>query len=222
MGLELCPLVLLVHLARFVVVLMGSPFPITDPAPTMFLPVLGEPQREISHSPWLLSLTGWCFPPLALVMTIRLCVVGHKREEVCIFMIFRSHVLPAGRRLSIHGPWIFTSVSADCWIFLDGAGIGILAAFTIPIAVTVLNVSLVLQIKVQFDTHVLDYSVQAHAGWDHLHLSFFPRLHSTLLTLRKRPPAVSPNTSTYTEFFMEIIRSGSPRFLQKYSMIRGC
>ena len=32
-GLEVCPLVLLVHLARFVVVLKGSPFPITDLKP---------------------------------------------------------------------------------------------------------------------------------------------------------------------------------------------
>ena len=90
------PLVLLVHLARSVVVLLGSLFPITDPAPTMFSPVLGKAQRGTSNSPRLLSLTGWCFPPLVLVMTIRFRFVGHKREEVCIFMTSPSHVLRAG------------------------------------------------------------------------------------------------------------------------------
>ena len=157
MGLEVCPLVLLVHLARFVVVLMGWPFPIADLAPTLFPPVLDEAQRGISNSPRLLSLTGWCFPPLALVMTIRFRVVGHEREEVCIFMIFPSHVLPAGRRLPILGPWILTSVSTDGWIFLDGAIIPIVAALAMPMAVTVLNVSLVFGIKLQFHAHVLDY-----------------------------------------------------------------
>ena len=49
-------------------------------------------------------------------MTIRFCVMGHEREEVCIFMITPSHVLPPGRRLSILGPWILTSISADGWI----------------------------------------------------------------------------------------------------------
>ena len=101
----------------------------------MFPPVLGKAQRGISHFPRLLSLTGWCFPPLALVMTIRFRVV-------CIFMIFPSHVLPAGRRLSILGPWILTLVSADGWIFPDGAIILFVAALAIRIAVAVLNVSL--------------------------------------------------------------------------------
>ena len=156
-GLEVCPLVLLVHLAHFVVVLMGSPFPITDPAPTMFPPLLGKAQRGISNSPLLISLTGCCFPPLALVMSIRFRVVGHEREEVCIFMHFPSHVLPAGRHLSILGPWILTFVSADGWIFLDGAIVPIVTALAIPIAVTVLNVSLVFGIKLQLHAHVLDY-----------------------------------------------------------------
>ena len=123
----------------------------------MFPPALGEAQRGISNSPRLLSLTGWCFPPLGLVMTIRFCVVGLERKEVCIFMIFPSHVFPAGRRLSILGPWILTSVSADGWIFLDGAIIPIIPALAIPMAVTVLNVSLVFGIKLQFNAYVLDY-----------------------------------------------------------------
>ena len=80
----------------FVVVLMGSPLPIADPTPTMFPPVLAKAQQGIPNSPRLLSLTGWCFPPLALVMTVRFRVVGHKREETCIFTIFLCHVLPAG------------------------------------------------------------------------------------------------------------------------------
>ena len=123
----------------------------------MFLPVLGKAQRGIPNSPRLLSLTGWCFPPLALVMTIRFRVVGYKREEVCIFMIFPSHVHPAGQRLSILGPWILTSVSADGWIFSDGAMIPIVAALAIPIAVTALNVSLVFGIQLRLHAHVLDY-----------------------------------------------------------------
>ena len=64
--LEVCPRVLLVHLARFVVVLMGSPFPIADPAPTMFPPVLGKAERGISKSLRLLSLTGGGFLHLPL------------------------------------------------------------------------------------------------------------------------------------------------------------
>ena len=157
MGCEVCPLVLLVHLARFVVVLMKSPFRIIDPAPTMFPQVLGKAQRGIFNSSRLLSLTGWCFPSLALVMTIRFRVEDHEREEVCIFMIFPSHVLTAGRRRSILGPWFLTSVSADGWILLDGAIIPIVTALEIPIAVTVLKVSLVFGNQLQFHTHVLDY-----------------------------------------------------------------
>ena len=53
-----------------------------------------------------------------------------------------SHVLPARRHFSIVRPWIVNSVSADGWIFLDGAIIAIVVALTIPIAATLLNVSL--------------------------------------------------------------------------------
>ena len=41
--------------------------------------------------------------------------------------------------------------------FLDGAIIPIVTALAIPIAVTVLNVSLVFEIKLQFHAHVLEY-----------------------------------------------------------------
>ena len=171
---DVCPLVLLVHLARFVVVLMGLPFPMADPAPTMLPPVLGKAQRGISNSPRLLSLAGWCFPPLALVMTIRFCVVGYEHEEVCILMIFPSHVLPAGLPLSISGPWILTSVSADFWIFLDGPIGWIVAALVVPVAQMALEVSLGFGFKLQFHSHVLDYGVQAHEGWDNLHPQLLP------------------------------------------------
>ena len=156
-GLEVCPLVLLLHFARFVVVLMGLPFAMADSAPTMFSPVPGKAQRGISNSPGLLSLTGWCFPPLALVMTIRLRVVGHKRDEVCILMIFLSHVLPPGRPFPILGPWTLTPSIANYLILLDLAIILIVAALAIPMAVTVLNVSFVFGNKLQVHTHVLDY-----------------------------------------------------------------
>ena len=162
----------------------------------MFLPVLGKAQRGISNSPRLLSLTGWCFPPLALVMTIHFCVVGHEREDVCIFMIFPSYVLPAARRLSILGPQRFTSVSADRWIFLDGAIIPIVPALAIPMAVTVLNVSFVFGIYLQL--HLTNWTIEPRlmrAGIICI-LSFSPCLHSTLLSRSKRPPAVSPSTST--------------------------
>ena len=117
-GLEVCPLVVLAHFARFVDVLMGMPFPIADQACTMFPLVVCKAQRGISNIPRLLSLTGWCFPALALVMTIRFRVVGHEREEVCIFMIFQSHVLPARRCLSNLGPRPLTSLFAGGWCIL--------------------------------------------------------------------------------------------------------
>ena len=103
-GLEVCRLVLLVHFAHFMVVLMGSPFSITDRAPTMFPPLLFKAQRVIFNFWRLLSLIGCCFSPIGLVMNIRFRVVGQEREEVGIFMIFLSHVLPAGQHLSIPGP----------------------------------------------------------------------------------------------------------------------
>ena len=156
-GLEVCPLILVVHLAHSVVVLMGSPFPIADPAPTMLPPVLGKGQQGISNSQRLLSLTGWGVPPLGLVMTIRFRVVGQERKEVCILMIFPSHVLPARRRLSILRPWKLTSIIADGWIFLDLTIIPIVAALPIPMTLTVLNVSLVFGINLQFHTRVFDY-----------------------------------------------------------------
>ena len=53
-------------------------------------------------------------------------------------------------------------------------------------------------------------------------LNFSPRLHFTLFSRRRRPPAVMPNTSTYTEFLSEIIRSGAQRVLRKYSIIPRC
>ena len=76
-------------------------FPIADTAPTMLPPVLGKAHRGIYNSQRLSCLTVWCFPPLILVMTIPFCVVGHKREEVGIFIIFPSHVLAARRSLCI-------------------------------------------------------------------------------------------------------------------------
>ena len=111
-------------------------------------------------------------------------------------MIFPSHVLPAGRRYSILGPWILTSVSADGWIFFVGAIIPIVAALAIPIAVTVLNVSLVFGIKLQFTLTYWTFESRLMRGGIICIRSFSPRLHSTLLSLSKRPPVVSPNTST--------------------------
>ena len=122
----------------------------------MFPPVLGKAQRGVSNSPRLLSLKGWCFSPLALVITIRFCVVCHKREEVCILMIFPSHVLPARQRLSILRPWTLTSIFANGLIFLDLTINPIVAALATPNAVTVINVSLVFGIELQFHAHVLD------------------------------------------------------------------
>ena len=105
MGLEVCPLVFLVHFAHLiVVVLIESPLPKADPAPIMFPPVLREAQRGISNSPLLLSLMGWCIRPLRLVMTMHLWALGQECEQVGIFMIFSSHVLPAQRTLSVLGP----------------------------------------------------------------------------------------------------------------------
>ena len=124
----------------------------------MFAPVLVTAKREISNSPRLLSLEGWwCFPPLGSVGTMRFRVVGHKREEICISMIFPSHVLPAGGRRSILGPWTLTSIFAVGWIVLDLAIIPIVAALAIPMAVMVLNVSLVFGIKLEIHRHKLDY-----------------------------------------------------------------
>ena len=68
-GLEVSPLVLLVHFARFEIGLMGSPFPIADPAAGMFPPVLG-----------IAPILRGSFP--------RFRVLGDKREEVGILMIF--------------------------------------------------------------------------------------------------------------------------------------
>ena len=122
----------------------------------MFPPLLGKAQRGISNSPQFVFLTGWCFPPLGLVMTIRFHVAGHEREEMCILMTFPSQVLPVGRRLSILGPWTLTSIFANGLIFVDLAIILIVAALAIPIALTVLNVSLVFGFKLQFHAHVFD------------------------------------------------------------------
>ena len=72
-------------------------------------------------------------------------------------MIFPSHVLPAGWHLSIFGPWTLTSIFADGWIFLDFVIILMVAALGIPMALTVLNLSLVFGIKLHFVAHVLDY-----------------------------------------------------------------
>ena len=145
------------HFARFVAVLMGLPFPIADPVPAMFLPVVGKYQREISNSPRLLSLTGWCFPPLGLVITIRFGVVGHGDEEVCVVIILPSHVLPAERHVSIVRPWMLTLVSANGWIFLDFMRIWSVPALAIIMAVTILKVSFVVGIQLQLHSHVLDY-----------------------------------------------------------------
>ena len=95
--------------------------------------------KPVLTSSWLLSLTGRCFLALGLVMTIPFRVLGHKREEVCILTILPRHVLPAGRCLSIVGPWTFTSILADGWILLDLAKVQIVAALTMAMAVTVLN-----------------------------------------------------------------------------------
>ena len=156
-GLEVCPLILVVHIAHSVLMLMGSPFPIADPAPTMLPPVLGKAQKGISNSQRLLSLTRWCVPPLGLVKTIRFRVVGQGRKEVCILMIFPGHVLPAGRRLSILRPWKLTVIFAYGWIFFESTILPIVAALVIPMTVTVLNASLVFGIKLQFHGHGLDY-----------------------------------------------------------------
>ena len=86
---------------------------------------------RISNSPRLLSLTRWCFPPLGLVMTIRFPIVGHKPQEVGIFMMFPSHVFPAGRHLSILGP----QTSISCFLYFSA--IPILPAVVIPMTVTV-------------------------------------------------------------------------------------
>ena len=135
---------------------MGAPLPIADPASTLFPPVLGKAQRGIFYSPRLFTL-GWCFTPIAPVMTIRFRVVGHEREEVCVFMIFPSHILPTGGCLSILRRWNLTSMFVSSWCILDFAIVPILTAIANRLAVRVLNVSLVFRIKLEFHTHVLDY-----------------------------------------------------------------
>ena len=128
-----------------------------DPASTMFPPIFGKAQQGISNSLWLLSLTGLCFPLLALVMTIRLRVVGYKREQVCIFMVFSSHVLPARRCLSILRPWTLILIFRGGWFILNFPIVPILPAIAILMAVAVLDVSFTFGIKLPFHAHLLDY-----------------------------------------------------------------
>ena len=64
---------------------------ITDPASVMFPPVFLEGDQQIADPPrWFpRSSTGWCSPPLTLILPMLLHVVPHKRKEVRFLVILR-------------------------------------------------------------------------------------------------------------------------------------
>ena len=138
----------------------------------MFPPVLGKAHFPFSAAPFLdevvLSSTWPCRDHMLSPCgpRTRTSVHLHDLPESCT---------PRGRRVSILGPWTLTSILADGCIFWNFATILIVAALAVLMAVRVLHVSVVFGIKLQFHAHALDFLIQAHAHWDHLH----PQLLST-------------------------------------------
>ena len=145
-GLEIGLLVHRVDLARLMIVFIWEILPTTDPASVMFPPVFLEGERRIGDPPRRFphSSTGWCSPPLQLVLPMLLRVMRHKRKEMRFIMIFPGHTLDAG------------NFQTPAVIILDLSMMSISAAIMVLMILTALDMRFIFGVELQFYAHVLD------------------------------------------------------------------
>ena len=119
---------------------------ITDPPSVTFPPVFLEGERRIADPPrpFPHSSTGWCSPPLRLVLPMLLRVVRHKSKDVHFLMIFSGHNLASG---------IFRTPAA---IASDLLMMSIFSVIMVPMIVTILNMRFIFEVEIQFNAHGLD------------------------------------------------------------------